>query len=215
MFEKGLTLVITWQAFLHYRFSTEVLGCFFKPEFADLGIQGRSPLLFPTLCQPTLSQPASAVLWPRPGHLLHLPPWLWQGHGFEPSTFVLINCPGKWRNRARILLGNFVELRKLSNLSWTSPRLTGQFFWPLSQPFCRHSKMPSLPLTALTLVFIKSYLCKIAWWINRNSVNIASLATSVPPSFHVPWWRTGTSMRQPEQLSHKWHAGASSVFWAQ
>lgn len=108
---------------------------------------------------PCVSPPSFSLCLPsfgsRPGHLLHLPPWLWQGHSFEPSTFVLINCPGKWRNRAQILLGNFVELRKLFNLSWTSPQLTGQFFWPLSQPFRRHSKMPSLPLTALILVFIK------------------------------------------------------------
>lgn len=127
---------------------------------------------------------ASVFLWPLPfGHLLHLPPWLWQGHSFEPSTFMLINCPRKWRNWARILRGNFVELLKLFNLSWTSPLLTGQFFWPLSQPFCPHSKMPSLLLTALTLVFIKSYLCKIAWWINRNGVNMSHWPhLCLPPS---------------------------------
>jgi len=107
----------------------------------------------PTLC-------VCHPLAPAFGHLLHLPPWLWQGHSFELSTFMLINCPRKWRDWARILRGNFVDLLKLFNLSWTSPLLTGQFFWPLSQPFCHHSKMPSLLFTALTLVFVKSYLCK-------------------------------------------------------
>ena len=131
----------------------------------------------PTLC---ICHPLAPAL----GHLLHLPPWLWQGHSFEPSTFMLINCPRKWRDWAQILRGNFVDLLKLFNLSWTSPLLTGQFFWPLSQPFCHHSKMPSLLLTALTLVFVKSYLCKIAWWINRNSVNM----------FHWPHPRLPPSM---------------------
>ena len=98
----------------------------------------------PPVCSPFachLSQP------------LHLPPGLWQGHGIELSISMMMSCPGKWRSWAQKWCGNFAELNKLFNLSWTSSLLTGQLSWPLSQPFCHHSrKMPSLLFTPLGCV---------------------------------------------------------------
>lgn len=157
MFEKGLTH--------HYLAGISSLQIQYwgskGVSQAGLCWPGRSVslLLSPSPLVSTCPASASVFLWPLPfGHLLHLPPWLWQGHSYRPSTFMLINCPRNEETEHGYCVGTLLNSFAF-NLSWTSPLLTGQFFWPWSQPFVL-TQMPSLLLTALTLVFIKSYLCK-------------------------------------------------------